>query len=513
MTVFTVPTVTLTISDGLFGGQSVDLTTLKSVRVQQTLSLPTQCELVFSQNEAIDQLANDVIERLVVGTTVRLALAAQTPVLFAGQVTAIEYRYLPDNEVELRVRCYDALHALRKRQSVRSYVQTRALDLAREMMSDLGVTVVLESAASDPIHELIIQHGQNDFELLQQTLATRGLFFTLRDDTLHLLPLTGMQGTVDLYLGESLLEVTVAVNSDRAVRSVAVQGWDPLWMELFESVLSSAQSGRDVQATAAPANVNGFDEVEIGDVDSADADQSDAIAQAILDQRTASEVTLNGVAFGDPALRPGTIINVDGLHHSIVGNYVLTDVIHTIDAESGYLSTISTHPPQLPAKSSTAAALIGTVTQVDDPQALGRIKVSYPSLNDVESDWMQVMSPAAGVNKGLVALPDNGDHVLVLCLNQNPTRGIVLGGIYGPYAPYDSGVDGSSITRYSLRTPDGHIVQLDDSTEKVRIENSHGSYVEMEPEKVRLYANTDLEIAAPGRAIVIKGQSVDFQRE
>ncbi len=492
MSVNTLPTLTLTAN-----GRTLDLIALKQVRVQQTLSLPTQCELVFFQADSADQLT--------IGTSLRLTVDTFSPPLFVGEVTAVEWHYRADGELELRVRGYDVLHQLRKRQPVRAFVETQAADLARELVADLGIEIATTTAA--PLHELLIQHGHNDFDLLQQTLATHGIYFTLRDDTLHLLTLTGLTDRVELALGESLHEASVELNSDRAVQSVAVSGWDPLWMEMFEGVVSEAQSGRRVTA-----QVDGRDAVVFGEMESADSDQSTAIAQAIIDQRTAAAIVLNGVAEGDPALRPGTIVAVAGLDNAISGDYPLCDVLHTIDAQRGYLTTISSQPPQLPTPPRAASALIGVVTQVADPQGLGRVRVSYPSLNGVESGWMQVMSPAAGVNKGLVALPDIDDNVLVLCLNQNPTRGIVLGGIYGPFAPYADGVDGGAITRYSLRTPNGQLVQLDDSARQIRIENSEGSYVEMEPDKVRIHATTDLEIAAPGHAIVIKGDSIDFQR-
>ena len=44
---------------------------------------------------------------------------------------------------------------------------------------------------------------------------------------------------------------------------------------------------------------------------------------------------------------------------------------------------------------------------------------------------MHVLTPGAGKGKGLIALPDVGDRVLILCSHQDPGQGIVLGGLYG----------------------------------------------------------------------------------
>jgi phage baseplate assembly protein gpV len=151
------------------------------------------------------------------------------------------------------------------------------------------------------------------------------------------------------------------------------------------------------------------------------------------------------------------------------------------------------------------------VTRVDDPDRLGRVRVSLPTLGDIETEWMGVLATAAG-KKGLVALPDVGDQVLVLFSAEDPAQGLVLGGLYGSNTPADWGIEDGSIQRYSFLTPGGQKVGLDDSRQLLRLENSEGSFVELSPDKVRIHSQTDLEIEAPGRSVVLRGKTVDFQR-
>jgi len=57
---------------------------------------------------------------------------------------------------------------------------------------------------------------------------------------------------------------------------------------------------------------------------------------------------------------------------------------------------------------------IGLVTNVKDPQQLGRVKVCFPRLNGMpESDWARVVQPAAGPGRGFYWLPEVNDEVLV----------------------------------------------------------------------------------------------------
>ncbi len=121
------------------------------------------------------------------------------------------------------------------------------------------------------------------------------------------------------------------------------------------------------------------------------------------------------------------------------------------------------------------------------------------------------MSVGAGGGKGLVALPDTGDKVLVLLTHGDPASGIVLGGLYGADGPFDSGLEGGAIKRYSLKTSGGHVITLDDEARTLKIEDPAGSYVELAPELVSIHAATDLTIEAPGRKVRIVAASVDFE--
>jgi phage baseplate assembly protein gpV len=105
-----------------------------------------------------------------------------------------------------------------------------------------------------------------------------------------------------------------------------------------------------------------------------------------------------------------------------------------------------------------------------------------------------------------------GDTVLILFPQDDPAQGVVLGGLYGVRGAPDSGVKDHAIRRYTMVTPGGQRLRLDDSEETVRIENSKGSYVELAPGKVCVHSATDLDLEAPGQAIVIRGKTIDFQR-
>jgi phage protein D/phage baseplate assembly protein gpV len=444
------------------------------------------------------------------GSSLRLAAGGYELPLFSGQVTAVEYGYEPSHGREVRVRGYDLLHQLRKRQPVRAHVQVTLADLARELVADLGLSV--QAHESGPLWQRLVQHRQSDLGLLLEMAERCGLYFTLRGDVLHLLTLEGMGEAVALALGESLLEARIEVNGDPSCRSVSAVCWDPLRVEQHEGTASTARVGRSVSAEVAPGRVGSTGERMLADETAQDDHQAEALAQAELDFRVAREVALWGMAAGDPRLRPGTVVEVRNVAAPLAGRYVLTAVNHTVDSRKGFVSEVSTIPPPRRTQARGAVAAPAIVTQLDDPEGMGRVKVRLLTYNNVETEWMEVLIVGAGDGKGIVALPDIDDHVLALFPHGDPAQGVILGGLYGAKAPPDWGIDAGAVRRYTFRTPAGQQVRLDDSRNLIRMENSDGSYIEMSPEKVFIHAQADLVIDAPGRSVLIRGQVIDFER-
>lgn len=479
---------------------------LEGVQVQQRLSMPAMCELTFS-------VPSDDREQEVPiwpGASLRLDFRGVTTPLFSGQVTAVEYAYQPSTGHELRVRAYDALHALRKRQSVRAHVQVTLEDLARELVADLGLTV--EHDGPGPVWQRLIQHAQSDLELLTDLAARCGRYLVVRDGTLHLITLEGTGEVVPARLGESVLEARIELNADPACRSVTAMAWDPSRVETFRATADRARVVRSDLNEAAPDRVGAPGQRTLPDGIATTEDQVTASAQAELDLRVARELVLRGLASGDARLQPGARVDLAGVAAPFAGEYVVTSAVHTIDPRRGYLTEISSEPPEIPSRSRSTVAAFGIVTRIDDPDELGRVRVKLPTYGDLETEWMGVLSPGAGTGKGLVTLPDVGDQVLVLFTQGDPVTGVVLGGLYGVGAPPDTGLADGVVARYTLLTPGRQRVQLDDAKKLLRLENSEGSYVELSPGKVILHAETDMLIEAPGRRIAIQGQAIDFQR-
>ncbi|WBB76238.1 phage baseplate assembly protein V [Micromonospora sp. WMMD1128] len=487
------------------GRPPADPARLRGIRVAARLDVPTQCEVTLAALPGPGALDPQVRP----GAALDVRLDGTPDALFTGEVTAVEVEYAGDGAALLRIRAYDPLHRLRKRQELRVFESVTAAELAGELCAGLGLRVSAE--ADGPRLDRLLQHRHTDLELLCEVAQRAGLHLSVDGDRLRLFTLDGHGEPVPLTLGETVHAVRISENLDRAGAQCAALGWHPQRAEPLGQRAGEARSGRRIALRPAPGDV-GADGVRTAvDQPGRSDDELAALAQAGLDARVASLVTVEGTAGGDPALRPGRRIALAGVPDPVCGVYVLTDVVHTVDAD-GHLTRFSTAPPEPPPVAAPPAATVtlGTVTDVDDPDGLGRARVSLPAYGDLDAGWLAVACPGAGRGKGIVALPDPDDTVLVALPGGEPAAGVVLGSLFGAVEPYDAGIVSGRSRRWSVRTGTGQSIVIDDDGRTLRLATDAGSFVELRPELTTVHAAGDLVLSAPGRAVVVRARTVDF---
>jgi uncharacterized protein involved in type VI secretion and phage assembly len=473
-----------------------------SILVRQRLSAPSAAEITFA--EPPDAFVNG----LGFGTPVRLATGADD-VLFEGETTAIEHERDGAEGHIVRVRAYDRLHRLRKKQRARVAQSASISQFLSDTVSEIGLAC--DAAESGPVRGLIVQYEQSDLDLLAALAADAGLFFYLDRDTLRLTSLAGQGDALDLKVGHELSVARATASADAMRRSTATKAWDVLHTGVVDA--SAAVARQDTN------DVHGLDTTAFGDVGKRtlfnrianDAGEAQALAQADLDRSAARDVIIEATAMGRPDIRPGCIVNIQGMSDNIDGRYTVTVAEHTITEASGYLTAFSTEPPRVTRSDRACPAFtFGTVTEVNDPERLSRVRVKLPLLGDLESAWMPVVIPGAGLEKGLAVLPEVDDEVLIVFPQGDPAYGIVLGGLYGTRkAP---GLVDSGTRPFAFRTGNGQSITLDAEKGLARIETSGGDVLELGPDGAKIHATRDLVIEAPGRKLTVRANAIEFER-
>jgi uncharacterized protein involved in type VI secretion and phage assembly len=205
---------------------------------------------------------------------------------------------------------------------------------------------------------------------------------------------------------------------------------------------------------------------------------ADRLAQAVADRHASRFIEAEGTCSGNPALVAGTLLRLSGVGTRFGGNYFVTSATHTYSANQGYSTQFSIsgqHPFTLlslltPEQEGmpTTGLVIGIVTDNQDPEGWGRVKVKYPWLSgDHASDWARVVVPGGGAERGIQFLPEVNDEVLVGFELGDVHYPYVLGGLWnGQDAPPKKSnqvVNGGKVQQRIIRSRAGHVITLDDS--------------------------------------------------
>src|SRR5215210_7134238 len=170
------------------------------------------------------------------------------------------------------------------------------------------------------------------------------------------------------------------------------------------------------------------------------------------------------------------------------------------------------------------------VSDVRDPEGLGRVKLTLPWSPDTGGEryevWARVATLMGGNNRGSWFIPDVNDEVLVVFEGGDPRRPYCIGGLWNgsdspPEAMDGAGRNNRKVLRSRngvkitlddsdgqekliLETPGGQKVTLKDGPGSVEIVDSSGNSVKLESSGITVEAAAKVTIKA-GQAEVTAG--------
>jgi phage baseplate assembly protein gpV len=144
----------------------------------------------------------------------------------------------------------------------------------------------------------------------------------------------------------------------------------------------------------------------------------------------------------------------------------------------------------------------GTVTDVDDPESLGRIRVLVPDVyHDLESPWAKPCTPYAGPDIGFYAVPPVGAAVWVEFEKGDPSLPIWSGGWWdNGRLPKDEKAGDTKPPLKILRSEHGLLLAFDDANDTATLSDQDGSNlltIKVGDGEVRIQASAKVVVEAP----------------
>lgn len=165
-----------------------------------------------------------------------------------------------------------------------------------------------------------------------------------------------------------------------------------------------------------------------------------------------------------------------------------------------------------------AARISGVVTAVvtnnQDPDKQGRVKVKFPSLSEKdESHWARIAAPMAGKERGIYFLPEVDDEVLVAFMHGDINFPYVVGALWsGKDAPPATNDDGKNNVRL-IKSRSGHVVKLNDEDGKETIEiidksEKNSIVIDTAKNTITITSDKDITLKAANGTITLDAKEV-----
>ncbi|QRN93101.1 hypothetical protein JRI60_28275 [Archangium violaceum] len=257
--------------------------------------------------------------------------------IFRGLITGLEASFEGANVPELLVLAEDALQRARLARRTKVYDDLSIDSLAREVAARLNMRPVI-SGFSGSIGTQV-QLNESDLAFLRRLLSAHDGDLQVVGEELHVSPRKDVRrGVVELALYSQLHRARVIVDLAHQVTEVTATGWNAL----AGRRVSGLGTGENLGPGSGRRGANvlrdtlGERSEHLGDVPATTDEEARAIATAAFDQRARRFVCVEGTAEGNPALRVGTHVSLQGMGRRYDNTYYVVRACHRYDLARGY---------------------------------------------------------------------------------------------------------------------------------------------------------------------------------
>ncbi|MBD1867176.1 VgrG-related protein [Cyanobacteria bacterium FACHB-471] len=521
------------------------------VCVEESLHRPGMFMLVI-QNDYFPGQEHDKPWRykdlLQIGKTLKLGFSSsitesQSPseekpgTVLEGEITAIETYFSEGSQAPVIVRGYDVSHRLHRGRHNRSFQNMTDSDIVKKIAAEVGIKTNAIDSSGSP-HDYVFQENQTNMEFLRERAARTGFELFVQNGKLNFRKSKADGQELSLKWLQNLRSFRVRMTTAEQVKSVEVRAWD---YSQKQPIISTAETAKIITTTdngkgsETSTKFNGKPEkptLVVVDRPFFNPKEADIMAQALCDELQGQFVQADAKAEGDPQIRVGRVVKLEGMGQ-YDGKYYITETRHSYQEraystefsvrglrEGDLLTALSTQTRRSPGET----LLVGIVTDNEDPEGWGRVKVKLPTLTeDHTSNWARVVSIGAGDRRGFDCLPEINDEVLVGFEHGDIHRPYIIGGVWNgkdaPPTEVKHSVQNGKVRLRTFKTRTGHQIQFveEDNGDrqkgvyvetngghKLHLNDSDGSVTVSSTGNLKIEAKGNIDISATGE-ITIKG--------
>ena len=316
-----------------------------------------------------------------------------------------------------------------------SYAEAKSSDAISQTISQYS-NLPKEVAATAHVWTRLVQHNETDWAFIRRLASADGLFCTYDGEKL-LVEKANTAVASTLVFRQNMGSFTLGIGVEQPKYNTTYYGFANAKLDRLSA---KEAKGSGLAGTAIKASKQLFTQESLKSYGLHDVPNSGADNLLENEAKRAVDRMIEGEGTSiDPTLRAGITVDIQGIGSGSSGAYFVTAVSHRLEGGQ-YENTFhcrpveAAFPQQAPAPTIEPGLHRAFVTDNDDPEKLGRVKVESAWYDPPESDWLRVISPYAGKEYGWYVVPEISDEVLVGYMRGDVNDMVVFGSIYNKKA-------------------------------------------------------------------------------
>jgi Rhs element Vgr protein len=443
----------------------------------------------------------------------------------------------------LRINLVDKAICLTQGRNFAVYKDMKDKDAWRKILNAAGLKAgKLES--SEILHPELVQYNVTNWDFIVSRADVLGAAVQISNGQLHVRKLALSEPKRVLNYGlDDTRELELEIDGQNQWSSISVKAWD------LEKIAATAPvKGKSatfsVGSSSDQALVKSLDCQDSTLVSAVPMEQAELQAWANARLLKSRLSLLKGTALidGSTFIEPLDTVEMKGVGKRFNGKVLVSAVTHRFN-EEGWCSELQiglqadwfARTPELVEVAAgglvppVTGLQIGTVASLDlDPKGQMRVQVKMPHIaEDKGLIWARLLTPDAGLGRGMVFRPEVGDEVVIGFLNDDPRQPLIMGSLFSkhnkPPKPVEMAEKTNSqraiVSRSGTRivfddkapalrletTASGdansdykNMISLDEKEKTITIKDQHGNKIIMNNKGITISSNKDIKLEAKG---------------
>jgi type VI secretion system secreted protein VgrG len=440
----------------------------------------------YSIDNSLENIGKDITIEIQ-----RVKQADSSTLIFKGIITSVSMDRTYAGDSFIVFKGYSPTYLLEDGPVARSFEEMDLSGIANDIIGQypgnkLNPTVSPQHSDSIPY---VVQYNETNFEYLSRMANQYGEWFFYDGQSVIFGKLPNPDN-IDLILGSDLEYFDFGVNirpsksnlhayntQENRTVEYASSGFKPGWLDNYgEKGLSAAD---DLFSNEPLTEVW-------------ESSLNDSTIKKLAESKRGTLLS-NTAFFNGASSHPGLTVGAKITAHArkggsnekaFIGKFRVIEVRHYIEGSNDYTNefkaiplSVNVPPVNPTVKRPWADAQMGVVTENNDPESQGRVRVQLKWQKEGTTPWMHYATNHAFSDRGVYFVPEIGDEVIVGFVHGNPDNPYMIGGNYhGGAKPEHFDPDNNF---KSIKTRTGHMILFDDTdgAESITIVDKSGNKI------------------------------------